>query len=233
MPKIKRSTEEMIKLDMASNIDYIFGLQVLEEIVSPINGKVTVCRDIAWGTHIQAEGLTQSGGVAAEIWKTALKKVKNQNLKVNNALILGLGGGSIAKIVSQYWPQAKITGVDIDPVMVELGKKYLGLDRLDIDIVIEDAVTFLKRCRQKYDLICIDTYKGDEYPKELEEQASLKRIKDLLNPDGVAVFNRLYYGEKRPRAVKFGLELEKIFPEMQVVYPEANIMYLVLKYTHV
>jgi len=44
--------------------------------------------------------------------------------------------------------------------------------------------------------------------------------------DGVAVFNRLYYDQKRAEAVNFLSKLEKIFPRVTALYPEANVMYL-------
>src|SRR3989338_7700264 len=91
------------------------------------------------GTYIQAGGLTQSGGIVEIIWKKTLKKVKSEEGKVKSALILGLGGGTVAKLIRKNWPEAKITGVDIDPVMIELGKKYLHLDESQVKIKIQDA----------------------------------------------------------------------------------------------
>ena len=63
-------------------LDLLTGRKILEEAESPINGKLTVIRDLAWGIHIQDEnGLTQSGGVAENIWKTPLNKIKKQKIK--------------------------------------------------------------------------------------------------------------------------------------------------------
>jgi len=35
-----------------------------------------------------------------------------------------------AKIISEKFPNAKITGIEIDPMMVEIGKKYFGLEKI-------------------------------------------------------------------------------------------------------
>lgn len=196
----------------------------MEERQSTINGRIMVVRSLGFGTYIQVEGLTQSGGVVYDVWRTTLGKIRRKNLKKKNCLILGLGGGSAALLVKKFWPEAKITGVDIDPVMVELGQKYLGLESLNV--VIKDAHDFIKRTKEKFDLILIDTYIGYEYPKKFEKEEFLFLVKKSLSKEGLAVFNRLYSGEKRPLAIKFGEKLEKVFSKVDFVYPEANLMLL-------
>lgn len=204
--------------------------RVLEEVDSPINGKLTVVKDLAWGTYIKAGGLTQSGGIAKNVSKTAIKKIKGRGFKVDNALILGLGGGSTAGLIKKYFKNANVTGVDLDPLMVELGKKYLGLSE-EVKIEIEDAFEYLKTLSskskpQKFDLVFIDLYVGDKIPEKFEKKVFLRAVKGVLKGGGVAVFNRLYYGEKRIEAVKFGKMLESEFKEVKAILPEANVVFL-------
>lgn len=208
---------------------FLSGMRILEEVESPINGKLTVIRDLTFGTYIHGGGIPQSGGLAQSIWKKPLKNVHQSPVTVHQSLILGLGGGGIAKLVRKNWPDAKITGVDIDPVIIDLGKKYMGLAKLDVDIKIQDAYEFCTNqslVTNHYDLICVDLYIGQEYPKKFETEKFIKSINRLIGSGGVAVFNRLYYDQKRTPAVKFLKLLEKIFPKVEVVYPEANIMFI-------
>ena len=223
---------------MNKTLDFLAGIKVLEEVESPINGKLTVVRDLAWGTYIKGGGLTQSGGVAEKVWRTSLNKVKGERQEVKECLILGLGGGAIAKIVRKNWPQTKIVGVDVDPIIVDLGKKYLGLDKLDVEIVIQDARDYITnnsklskalpyRLRTKnFDLVCIDMYVGDKVPAKFESEEFLELVLKLISPKGIAVFNRLYYGEKRKEAEEFHRKLIHIFKKVRPVYPEANVMYV-------
>lgn len=204
---------------------FLTGTEVLAKAHSPFNGELTVVRDLAWGTHIKGGGLTQSGGVAYTIWNTTLKNVAKGGER-KKVLILGLGGGSIARITNRLWPDAKVRGVDIDPVIVELGSKYLKLPRA-IDVVISDVTAFLKKDTDAYDLICVDLYQGDTYPAEFETEVFVRTIKKHLSPTGIAVFNRLYYGDKRSLAYKFQKTLEQNFSDVSPVYPEANIMFVV------
>ena len=125
-----------------SIFDFLSGKKILDRELSKYNGELVVKKDFAWGTYIQADGLTQSGGVVKKIWETTFKKLIQIHPK--DVLILGLGGGTIAKLVKKYYPEASITGVEIDPLMIKFGKKYLGMDETATHIFSEDANSFLK-----------------------------------------------------------------------------------------
>jgi len=163
-----------------------------------------------------------------------LEKIGNNTMwlledlgRMGSFLVLGLGGGSAAMRGKALWPQAEVTGGDVDPLMSKLGRKYLGLT--GVKVVIEDASNFTinaHRKSQKYDLILVDVYLGSNYPPEFERDDFLNRIKSLLTPNGLAVFNRLYYGEKRPAAMRFGTKLEKVFARVDYIFPEANVMFV-------
>jgi spermidine synthase len=198
--------------------------RVLEEVDSSVNGKIVVVRSMGLGTYFQVGNLTQSGGVVRTVWKTALGKTKKKKNETRKSLILGLGGGSAAGLIRHFWPEASVEGVDIDPVMVNLGKKYLGLEADKIRI--QDAKDFLEGNKESYDLILVDMYIGDEYPKKFVKDEFLNLVKSRLDKKGTAIFNRLYYDEKRKEAVKFGEKLKKHFSEVERVYPEANLMFI-------
>ncbi len=195
----------------------MLGTTILEERDSKYNGHLRVLRTWGMGTYIQAEGLTQSGGIVESIWKSTLKKVKYGEIK--SILILGLGGGTLAKLLRKKYPNAKITGVEIDPIMIELGKKYLELDKYNIDIKIADTNKFKLG---EYDLVIVDMYSGDNFPKEFESEEFLKKLTKYKT----VIINRLYYGEKRPDTVRFGNKLEKLFSKVTWHYPEANLMFI-------
>ena len=208
------------------------GKKVLEERKSSFNGKIQVVKSFGFGTYRQVEGLTQSGGVVKDIWKTTLKKFDERKISVESCLILGLGGGSVAKLVRKKFPRAKITGVDIDSDMVELGKKYLGLDKIDLEVKIGDGYEYVQKLKKKgnkFDLIIIDMYQGDEYPEKFESEKFLKLVKSIITQNGVAIFNRLYWDEKRKLAHLFLKKLDDVFGDVLPFYPEANVMFICKK----
>ncbi len=207
----------------------MIGTKILEERKSKYNGNLRVVKTFGMGTYIQSEGLTQSGGIVETIWKQTVNGLKVKEQKISKILVLGLGGGTVAKILKKKYKRAKITGVEVDPIMVELGKKYLDLEKSGVDIKVTDAKKFLTKklsSMSKYDLVIVDLYNGDVFPKEFEEEKYINNIKNVLNDGGTVIFNRLYFGDKRPESVKFGKVLEKTFLEVDWFYPEANLMFI-------
>lgn len=196
----------------------MFLNKVLEEVDSKINGKIKVVRTLGMGTYFQVDGLTQSGGIINEIWHGIFRKLKIQKTKVQNCLILGLGGGTVAKLIHKNWPEAKITGVDLDLVIVELGKKYLGLDEFPVNVRIEDASEF----KSKYDLVIVDLYIGREFPTKFTSDTFLKK----LSKNNLVIFNRLYFGDKKEEAIAFGEKLKNFFSKVKIVRPVANVLFI-------
>lgn len=209
--------------------DFMAGIRVLEEVDSPINGHLIVKTDFAWGPHIVSK-ITQSGGVLKKVWGPTLRKLKHKYIidSPKTALILGLGGGTVAWQLREIYKDVEITGVEIDPIMVELGKKYLKWDE-ETKVLIGDAVDEVKKltkAKKKFDLILIDMYVGEEVPEKISSEKFVKEVKTLVKERGFIVFNRTYYGKKRDEAHAFEKVLEKIFPQVDRFYPEANCMFI-------
>jgi spermidine synthase len=204
--------------------------KILKTIESPINGGIEVVKSLAFGTSISIGGLTQSGGIVYEIWKKTLKRIKRKNVVIKKCLILGLGGGSVSKLVKKYWPNSYTTGVEIDKFMIKLGKEYLDLK--DVEINVEDAYKFCMislKSKKHYDLIIVDLYIGDKFPEKFENNEFIKITNKLLSEKGIVIFNRLYYDRKRKEALNFAKVLEENFENVEYFYPEANLMLICSK----
>lgn len=210
----------------------MLGLRILEERQSPINGKIQVVADILGRVSIRAGGLTQSGGIAEKALGHTFRRLKNLNHKANNCLILGLGGGSAAKLINKLWPEAKIIGVDIDPIMIELGERYMDLNRIpNLQVVIQDATKFVKnpKLRNSFDVILVDVYQQNQVPEEAETEEFIKDVKILLGKGGVAIFNRFFYYKKQESAFTFREKLASIFSSIISITPEVNILFICFK----
>lgn len=148
-------------------LSYLYP-QTVEEVNSKINGLIRVSK--SKGKYsLWVNGFEQSGPVyVAKIWKAALARVTS---KPKSVLILGLGGGTLVSLLSEKWPQASITGVEIDPIMISLGKKYFGLGKYkNLKIVLADARTY--RPARQFDLVLVDCYLGGKkiFPKTKGKQ---------------------------------------------------------------
>jgi len=204
-------------------------IKVVDEKRSLVNKKVVVVKSLGLGTYIQVDSLTQSGGVVEIIWKSTLRGIKKEKKEISNCLILGIGGGTVSKIIGKLWPIANQVGVDNDPVMIEFGRKYLGLDDKRIVTVVDDAGKYIigeVRKGKKYDLVLVDLYVGYDIPHYFTTEKFVNSVKKITSKNGIIIFNRLYFDEKRKDAVKFGKKLEIVFPRVKYVYPEANVMFV-------
>lgn len=193
--------------------------QRLEVRVSRFNGKIEVWR---YGSQIslRVDGLTQSGGLMKEIWEKAMRQVYSYQLPVNSILILGLGGGTAAKAAKRYWPQARITGVDIDPIMVALGEKYLGL--AGVTKIRANAAEWIKRVRQKFDLVIVDLYRGMTVPKFSAGETFLKQLQRVGR---TVLFNRLKLKGQNNKVFKD--KLRRIWGQVIIIKTPANELLLV------
>ena len=216
---------------MLVKIKSFLGKQLIEKVNSPISGEVRIF-EVLGRPSMVVGGLEQSGAFIGGIWKKALKKLQNSKtpkLQISDVLILGLGGGTVAKLVNKFWPDAKIVGLEIDPVVIELGKKYFALDKIpNLEIITADACEWTGR-EKSFDLVLVDLYVGDQVPEKAKTQEFLKRVKQLLTPGGFAIFNRLFYKEKKKETEVFIKKLEKIFPRFSFVRTPSNLLIFVQK----
>ena len=94
-------------------------------------------------------------------------------------LILGLGGGTIARLILEKYPKAEITGVDYSVEILEMAVKHFGLDGTKMKIKTEDAFEYVKTEKKKYDLIIVDLVDGYWYPLKIFSDSFIKELYQL------------------------------------------------------
>lgn len=82
--------------------------------------------------------------------------------KVRDVLVIGAGDGGVIRELARYPEIEHIDMVEIDPLVVEVCKKYLPqtacrLDDPRLSIHYEDGVRFVRDKHDKYDLIIVDS----------------------------------------------------------------------------
>jgi spermidine synthase len=109
-------------------------------------------------------------------------------------LVLGLGGGSAARLARALAPGARIVGVEIDPRVVALGRSRLGLGGLGLEVVCADAERFLAGCGERFDAVLEDVFVGPG--RAVRKPAwilagGLERAAACVAPGGVLASNAL------------------------------------------
>jgi spermidine synthase len=108
---------------------------------------------------------------------------------VRRIAIIGLAAGTTARQAAAVFPNVIIDGFEIDPKIVEVGRKYFDLNLPNLNVIIQDGRWGLATSIQKYDLICVDAYRPPYIPPQLTTREFFQIVADHLNPDGVVVIN--------------------------------------------
>jgi predicted membrane-bound spermidine synthase len=109
--------------------------------------------------------------------------------EVKDVAIVGLAAGTTAKEVAAAFPNVQIDGIEIDPVIVEVGQKYFAMNEPNLNIILQDGRWALSHSSKKYDIISIDAYRPPYIPPSLTTREFFQIVHDHLKPDGVMVIN--------------------------------------------
>lgn len=172
----------------------------------------------------------QSGAYIEKLWKETFKHfhlipgIKDApppagGPKIRDILVLGLGGGTVLTMLSRLFPEALQTCVDIDPIVIDIAKKYFSVGNIPhLSLVHADAEKYVNhtvRERKKYDCVIVDLSFGRNIPAFVEEQHFLKEIKTLLSPSGYLLLNYLREKEYRNKSNTLFRTLQSVFPTVK------------------
>jgi spermidine synthase len=122
-----------------------------------------------------------------------------------SVLVLGLGGGSAARLARALAPRARIVGVEIDPEVLRAARAAFDLDALGVEVALADARAFLAAGRSRFDLVIDDVFVGEgravRKPDWLPEPglgAAARRVA----PGGLLVSNALDEAPRVARALR-------------------------------
>ncbi len=113
-----------------------------------------------------------------------IKILKKYLPEGSSVLELGMGSGKDLDILNKTY---KATGTDVSTVFVEMYKKKYK----DADVFVLDAITL--KTERKFD--CIFSNKTLQHLNKTEFKQSLKKQKELLNPNGI-LFHSIWQGDK-------------------------------------
>lgn len=106
-------------------------------------------------------------------------------------LLVGLGGGSIARFVHHHLPSTRLSAVDLDPRMPGVARAHFGLpaddDRLQVQVA--DGLDHLRANRGLYDCIVLDAFDNNEPAASLSTPDAYLALHDALAAQGVAALN--------------------------------------------
>ena len=112
------------------------------------------------------------------------------NPGIQRVLFVGLGGGIAPKRMWRDYPEVTLDIAEIDPVVVDVARKYFGLpgDRR-LQVTVQDGRRFISSTSAKYDLIVMDAYYADAIPFHLTTEECFREAKKKLRPGGLIAYN--------------------------------------------
>jgi predicted membrane-bound spermidine synthase len=136
-------------------------------------------------------GITLSDGITSAVrYPDYMQLSMALKPDAKSALVLGLGGGLISKRFWHDYPQMKVDSVEIDPVVVDVARRYFSFpEDSRLRVFTQDARRYVQTTKDTYDIVIMDAYYADALPFHLTTQEFFKETKSRMATDGVLAYN--------------------------------------------
>jgi spermidine synthase len=125
-------------------------------------------------------------------------------------LMIGLGGGSIARFVHERMPGTRMTVVEKYPRVVAAARAHFGLpdDDARLETVVADGAAYVPGRAAAFDVLLLDAFEDGRSVKALATQAFYDACFAALRPGGVFVVNFI---ADEPRFGEYLARIERAF----------------------
>ncbi|GMR19330.1 MAG: hypothetical protein BMS9Abin34_465 [Patescibacteria group bacterium] len=172
------------------------------------------------GLVLEVGGYPQSvslgtSDLAERYWSKAVAEVGERLSGPRRALIIGVGGATILHLLTQRFSDLEIVGVELDPEIIDIARRFFSLDDINnLSVVEGDGAKYVLSCEgDRFDLTFVDAYLGGNFPLHFEEERFLRRLREITDPAGLVAINRAS-GFDRPSFEKL---LGGVFAKVEVV----------------
>ena len=112
----------------------------------------------------------------------------NQN--PHDIVMIGLGGGSLAKFCYRHLPMSRVTVVELDARVIALREQFcIPEDDERFRIVHADGVQYLRSSQEPVDVVLVDAFDEVGIARSLAESDFYANAERLLREHGVLVMN--------------------------------------------
>jgi len=108
-----------------------------------------------------------------------------------DVLMIGLGGGSLAKFIRKQRPQTHVIAVEIDPRVVAAARTHFELppDDATLSVVEADGAVYVRQHPGSADVILLDGFDAGNQVEALATQTFYAACRRVLKPGGILVVN--------------------------------------------
>jgi len=119
------------------------------------------------------------------------------NAEPRNVLLIGLGGGSLAKFIYHRLHESRTVAVEVNPRVVAIARQFFHLPEDDarFSVVVGDGAEYLQKRNLCADVIMVDGYDSEAQVEELSTSSFYHDCARALSDAGVMVVN-LWGGDR-------------------------------------
>lgn len=133
-------------------------------------------------------------------------------------LVIGLAGGTVPQQFLRIFPELWVVGIEPDPAIVGVGKRYFALNDDRIRPIVGDGRFELNQLdNYQFDVITIDAYKVPYIPWHLTTVEFFEEVSARLSVDGVVAINVGRVPDDRRLVETLTATLQEVFPTVHTV----------------
>ncbi len=108
-----------------------------------------------------------------------------------DVLMIGLGGGSLAKFIRRHREQTRVTAVEIDPRVIAVARAHFELppDDATLSVIETDGARYVRAHPASADVILVDGFDAGNQVAALATESFYAGCRRALRPDGILAVN--------------------------------------------
>lgn len=112
---------------------------------------------------------------------------------IRRVLVLGVGGGTVIRLLNHYSKPQEIIGIELNPVHLQVARRFFGVTPSEARLIRADAIAWIKNYQgPPFDMIIDDLFgEADGEPARAAEANALwfNQLLPHLTPSGLLVMN--------------------------------------------
>src|SRR5690606_27046523 len=105
----------------------------------------------------------------------------------DSLLLIGLAAGTVSELYTHIYGPLPITGIELDPQIIEVGQHYFGMNQPNLTAIAADGRAWLAQQPDSaaWSLIAVDAYRPPYIPFHLTTVEFFQLARQHLTEDGV------------------------------------------------
>lgn len=135
-------------------------------------------------------------------------------------LIIGLAAGTVSALWTAIYGPAPITGIELDPQIIEVGQTYFGMNQPNLTAIAADGRQWLQAqpASRQWDVIAIDAYRVPYIPFHLATVEFFALVQAHLTPAGAVAINVGRTREDQVLVDHLVATMAQVFPTVMAVH---------------